>query len=187
MEIEEQMEKRMEEVKGMWEKVEGRVNYYDTKLHAIIVAYLVWERVFFFFFFFFGVSNTNFASNISTLSCNGKWWVIVALSCLCSFVYMLLFVDAALMLYPHQNQLNLILQTHHQLYRQLLAIKDSLMEAGDEASHGLSLEEELMLINSNAAYRRRPWGRKFYVYTIFCALIDVASLELYACNSVLCS
>ena len=173
----------MEEVKGMWEKVEGRVNYYDTKLHAIIVAYFVLERA---FFFSFGVSNTNFASNISTLSCNGKWWVILGVSCLCSLVYMLLFLDAALMLYRHQNQLNLILQTHHQLYRQLLAIKDSLMEAGDEASHGLSLEEELMPINSNAAYRRRPWERKFYAYTIFCALIGVASLELYACKAVLC-
>ena len=46
MEIKEQIEKRMKEVKDMGEKVESKVNWYDTKLHAIIVAYLVWERVF---------------------------------------------------------------------------------------------------------------------------------------------
>ncbi|KAG6579352.1 hypothetical protein SDJN03_23800, partial [Cucurbita argyrosperma subsp. sororia] len=188
MEVEE-LKKMMEEVQGMGEKVEAKVNYYDTKLHTIIVAYFVWERV-----FFFGISKKTFPSTISTLSCNGNWWVILALSCSCSFVYVLLFFDAALMLYRHENQLHLILQKHAQLCRHLLAIKEeqadtkaSLMEAGDQASHGLSLEEELMLINSTSPFRRRrPWERKVHVYTIFCAFIGVASLELYACKAVLC-
>lgn len=189
----EYLKKRVEELKDMSEKQEARVNYYDTKLHTVIVAYFIWERVFFFF-----VSQK--ANSPSSLSCNNSnLWVILALSCLCSLVYMLLFVDAALILYRTEHQLDLILRSHAQLYRQIWTIKTeaadtnidpSIMEAGDDqSSHGLRPQEELILIiiNSNSALFRRKGERKFYAYTIFCALLGVAALELYACKSMLCN
>lgn len=190
MEVEE-LEKRMEELKAMGEKQEARVNYYDTKLHPVIVAYFIWERV-----FFFAIPKTSPFS--TSLSCdNGNWWVILALSSLCSFVYILLFLDAALMLYRTEQQLTLILQKQAQLYRDIWTIRleeeeahtiDSSMEAGDRSSsHGRWLEDELMLMNSNPALFRATAERKFYLYAIFCALIGVASLELYACKFVLCN
>ena len=100
----------MEEVKGMGEKQESIVNYF-AKLHTIIVAYFIWECV-----FFFDISKKTFPSSNSTLSCNGSWWVILGLSCSCSFVYILLFLNAALLIYHHENQLYLILQKHAQQY-----------------------------------------------------------------------
>lgn len=171
----------MEELKAMSEKQEATTNYYDTKLHTIIVAYFIWERA-----FFFAISNkTNSPNYFSSFICHTSWRLILALSCLYSLVYMLLYLDAALMLYRSELKLNLILKKHAQLYQQILRIKQELINSIDSSS--MEVEEDvILLINSSSTFRRRE-ERIFYMSTIFCALVCVASLELYACKTILCS
>uniref|UniRef100_A0A0A0L822 Uncharacterized protein n=1 Tax=Cucumis sativus TaxID=3659 RepID=A0A0A0L822_CUCSA len=179
MELEE-LEKRMEELKAMSEKQEATANYYDTKLHTIIAAYFIWERA-----FCFAISNkTNSPNYFSSLICHANWRLILALSSLYSLVYILLYLDAALMLYRSELKQNLILNKHAQLYHQISKIKQ---EFNSIDSSSMEAEEDLiLLINSSSTFRRSE-ERIFYMSTIFCALVCVASLELYACKSILCS
>ncbi|XP_022157182.1 uncharacterized protein LOC111023958 [Momordica charantia] len=172
-----ELERKFEELKDINEKQESRVRYYETKVQNIVFGYLIFTRL-----FFFGISQTS-----SSFNCK-DWWVILALSLLCSFIYFLLFLDAVAMLFRTQYQLDIICKELKELFQQILVSKNQddvglSMETG-ESSGGFEFgfHEKMLMLD-----HFRIVGRKVYIYFTVSALLAVTAIELYVSKYVLCN
>lgn len=169
-----ELKRRFKELIDVNEKQETKVCYHKNKVQNIVFGYLIWVRL-----FFYGISQA------LSFKCN-NWWVILALSLLWNFIYLLLFLDAMTMLHRAQYQLDIICKELIEFCQQNLIPKNrddmDLVEAG-ESCDGFEFgfhKKMLMLDHSTIV------GRNVYIYFIVCALLAVAAIELYAYKYLLC-
>ncbi|CAK9310762.1 unnamed protein product [Citrullus colocynthis] len=136
-------------------------------------------------FFFFGISPIpSFGFN-----CN-HWWVILALSLLCTLLYFLLFIDVVIELHKIQHHHEMICKKLAEISQQILAAKGqdgvglSLEDGGEFGDYGfeLSFHEKILLLE-----KFRIGWRKVFIYFSACVLLAVTAVDLYACKYLLCS
>ncbi|XP_022157176.1 uncharacterized protein LOC111023953 isoform X2 [Momordica charantia] len=171
-----ELRRKFGELKDINEKQESRVRYHEAKFQKIVSGYLILTRL-----FFFGISQT------SSSKCH-DWWVILSLSLLCSFVYFLLFLDAATRLYQTKGQLDMICKELIEVCQQILVAQnqddvDLAMEGGDFSDgFEFGFHEKMLVLD-----HFRFVGRKVYIYFTVCALVAVTAIELYVSKYLLCN
>lgn len=169
-----ELKRRFKELKDVNEKQETKVCYHKSKVQNIVFGYLIWVRL-----FFYGISQT------LSFKCN-NWWVILALSLLWNFIYLLLFLDAMTMLHRAQYQLDIICKELIEFCQQNLIPKNrddmDLVEAGESCDgFGFGFHKKMLMLDHSTIV-----GRNVYIYFIVCALLAVAAIELYAYKYLLC-
>ncbi|KAE8647812.1 hypothetical protein Csa_000331 [Cucumis sativus] len=155
---------------------ETSLRYCETKLQNIVLGYLSWGRLFFFGFSF-------------SFKCK-DWWVVLSLTLLSTFLYLLLFMDAVVMLSRTHDQLGIIRKELTEICQQILVAQNQdtvdLSMEGGECCDGfeLSFHERMFMLDQFSVVEN---GRKGYIYFIVCALLVITAIELYACKRLLCN
>ncbi|CAK9310765.1 unnamed protein product [Citrullus colocynthis] len=165
-----ELKSTFDNLKLIAENQEHRVRYYETRAQNIALACLIWDR-----FFVLRISQT---SSSLSLNCS-NWWMVLAFTLSSTSLYFLFFLEAVIMLYRAQNQLDMISKKQIQISQQILnSPTPDDDEAGDSILiDGLELSFQVQLLEYHPF---RIVQRKVYIASTLCVLLAVAAFELYA-------
>ncbi|KAG6579347.1 hypothetical protein SDJN03_23795, partial [Cucurbita argyrosperma subsp. sororia] len=154
------MDRNFEALNAAANVEEARVGELESKLHHIVLGYLIWERS-----FFFALSRNSSSHKCVPL------WMVVGLSLSCSALYLLMLLQNVSMMFRSLNTLNMILRER----ALILEARNEEGYGGLELNYGFQVREL-----NNGAFKIAE--RKVYICAIAGALVAVTAFEVCACT-----